>query len=203
MNKNLNEKNVQSGKDSAPKRSLTARILEDVEIVVSSACIVLLIFTFLFRLCSVNGNSMNQTLKNGDRLIVSSLPYTPKRGDIIVFHETGKYYNEPLVKRVIATGGEWLDINFETWEVRVADNDAMENAITIEEPYRYLDPSKIYHHKNIHIQIPDGFLFVMGDNRYNSSDSRSPSVGLVDERKVLGKVACRIYPVQAIEYNGN
>lgn len=191
-------------KADAPEKkgSFLRSVIENLEVVVLAACAVILIFTMGMRVCAVNGTSMYDTLNHEDKLLVSNLFYTPERGDIIVFHMTGEdKFNEPLVKRVIATGGEWLDINFETWEVRVADNPEMENAITIDEPYIYLGEPERHYYLNFPLQVPEGHLFVMGDNRHGSADSRSSMCGFVDERRVLGKVVCRLYPFTKIENN--
>jgi len=184
------------------KDSFLRSVIENLEVVVLAACAVILIFTMGVRVCAVNGTSMYDTLNHEDKLLVSNLFYTPERGDIIVFHMTGEdKFNEPLVKRVIATGGEWLDINFETWEVRVADNPEMENAVTLDEPYIYLGEPARYYDIDFPLQVPEGHLFVMGDNRHGSADSRSSACGFVDERRVLGKVVCRLYPFVKIENN--
>ena len=184
------------------KDSFLRSVIENLEVVVLAACAVILIFTMGVRVCAVNGTSMYDTLNHEDKLLVSNLFYTPERGDIIVFHMTGEdKFNEPLVKRVIATGGEWLDINFETWEVRVADNPEMENAVTLDEPYIYLGEPARYYNIDFPLQVPEGHLFVMGDNRHGSADSRSSACGFVDERRVLGKVVCRLYPFVKIENN--
>lgn len=184
------------------KDSFLRSVIENLEVVVLAACAVILIFTMGVRVCAVNGTSMYDTLNHEDKLLVSNLFYTPERGDIIVFHMTGEdKFNEPLVKRVIATGGEWLDINFETWEVRVADNPGMENAVTLDEPYIYLGEPARYYNIDFPLQVPEGHLFVMGDNRHGSADSRSSACGFVDERRVLGKVVCRLYPFVKIENN--
>ena len=184
------------------KDSFLRSVIENLEVVVLAACAVILIFTMGVRVCAVNGTSMYDTLNHEDKLLVSNFFYTPERGDIIVFHMTGEdKFNEPLVKRVIATGGEWLDINFETWEVRVADNPEMENAVTLDEPYIYLGEPARYYSIDFPLQVPEGHLFVMGDNRHGSADSRSSACGFVDERRVLGKVVCRLYPFVKIENN--
>lgn len=184
------------------KDSFLRSVIENLEVVVLAACAVILIFTMGVRVCAVNGTSMYDTLNHEDKLLVSNLFYTPERGDIIVFHMTGEdKFNEPLVKRVIATGGEWLDINFETWEVRVADNPEMENAVTLDEPYIYLGEPARYYNIDFPLQVPEGHLFVMGDNRHGSADSRSSACGFVDERRVLGKVVFRLYPFVKIENN--
>ena len=197
-NKNLEDTPIEEIEDK--KTSFVQGLLENCETLIVALCVALLVFTFCFRLCTVDGNSMYSTLKHGDRLIVSNIGYTPECGDIIVFHMTGENtYNEPLVKRVIATEGEWIDINFETWEVRIADNPEMENAITLDEPYIHLEGAYWGSSMEFPVQVPDGHVFVMGDNRHNSADSRSSKIGFVDERRILGKVIFRIYPFEKIE----
>ena len=114
------ESNNEPTEEKAPEKkgSFLRSIIENLEVVVCAACAVILIFTMGFRVCAVNGTSMYPTLDHEDKLLVSNLFYTPERGDIIVFHMTGEMgvkFNEPLVKRVIATGGEWLDIDFNTY----------------------------------------------------------------------------------------
>ena len=152
---------------------------------------------------------MNKTLLNGERLLVSDLFYTPKGGDIVVFHQTNEVYdqfNEPIVKRVIATGGQYVKIDYVGNKVYVSDDDTFEeNEMLDESAYAYFegygntwkeafDPK--YAEGEVY-QIPEGYLFVMGDNRNNSADSRNAYknyVGLVDERRVLGRVLCRLTP---------
>ena len=197
MNEEL-PKEFKNGKNS----SFLSSLVENLEVLVFAACIVILLFTLGVRICAVNGTSMYDTLDHEDKLLVSNIGYTPERGDIIVFHMTGEdKFNEPLVKRVIATGGEWIDINFETWEVRIADNKEMKNATLISEPYIYLEGATRYSNLTFPLQVPEGQLFVMGDNRHGSADSRHYKCGFVDERRVLGKVLARIYPFEKIENN--
>ena len=189
---------------SKTKRTL-GEIVECLEIAVCAIVAVVLIFAAGFRICFVNGTSMNKTLNHQDWVLVSNIGYEPQCGDIIVFHMTSDKYarlNEPMVKRVIAVSGQWIDIDFDTWTLRIADNPEMENATVVDEPYRYLDTTK-QTLKSTHtfpLEIPEGYIFVMGDNRNNSLDSRNAEqIGLVDTRRVLGKVILRVYPFKSIE----
>ena len=180
------------------KPNMVLSLLDFFEIVVFSITVVILIFSFVMRLCVVNGGSMNPTLINGERLLVSDLFYKPECGDIIVFHQTGEYDNEPMVKRVIAVGGETVDIDFDTKSdtctVTITDKNGYSRIL--DEPYaQFIEPIRSAQGNQTYpLYVPDGYVFVMGDNRYNSKDSRDLSVGLVDERRILGKAILRVAP---------
>ena len=178
-------------------------LFDYVEMFVLSAAFVLLLLTFCFRVCVVEGPSMNQTLINGEKLIVSDLFYTPKQGDIIVFHHTSDTYteyNEPIVKRVIATEGQKLEINFYTGEIKVDGVLYPDTHRVLKEPSGMYSifPDDIDHYDSYtgiySITIPENTLFVMGDNRNHSLDSRDEAIGFIDERCVLGKVILRFAP---------
>lgn len=181
-------------------------LVEYAEILVFSVAAVLLLFTLVVRLCQVDGSSMRNTLYNGEMLITTSLG-EPQQGDIIVFHMTDEEnlnspFNEALVKRVIATGGQTVRIDYKTATVSV-------DGQVLEEPYvalidgngtdiGYMQLLPAYDFDRttgiFETVVPEGCLFVMGDNRNNSADSRSLAVGFVDERRVLGRVLLRLSP---------
>ena len=178
------------------KISLAENLLDYVEIFVFAIAFVIVLFTFFIRLCVVEGPSMESTLYEGEVLAVSNLFYEPKRGDVIVFHQTGAL-NEPVVKRVIATEGETVNIDFDTWTVTITDTDG--NTFVLDEPYMQLDPyilnKELYNARQYPYVVEEGQVFVMGDNRDHSTDSRGDLIGPVDERRILGKVVMRVMPL--------
>lgn len=189
-------KQTQSAK-AAEKPSAEANIFEWVEMVVLSACLILLIFTFVLRPARVDGNSMQETLHNGEMLLISDIAYKPQRGDILVFQKINSAHPAPIVKRVIATEGETVDIDFDTWTVTVTDVNG--EAHVLEESYRKLaTDARVTSNLEYPVKVGEGQLFVMGDNRNHSLDSRSSSIGLVDENEVIGKVLFRFFPFNKV-----
>jgi len=145
-----------------------------------------LIFIFIGRTIGVDGWSMIQTLRDNDRVIISNLFYSPENGDIIVFQSPSAHFEYPLVKRVIAIAGQTVNINFETGDVYIDDN-------IISEPYINAATTARYDFTGP-LTIPAGYVFVLGDNRNSSTDSRDNIVGLVDTRYILGKVLFVLIP---------
>ena len=177
------------------KQSSLSSFIDYVEVFVVALSLVIVIFSFFIRICKVQGPSMENTLFEDEKLIVTNIGYTPKRGDIIVFHQTGTL-NEPVVKRVIATAGEKVDIDFDDYgKVTITDVDGNEFVLD-EIDYKNLDSTYAYIKSDYELPytVPEGCIFVMGDNRNHSTDSRSLLIGPVDERRVLGKVILRISP---------
>ena len=185
--------------ENQKKNSFISELIDYIEIFVFSVCAVLLVFTFIFRICRVDGDSMNKTLIDQEILLISDINYTPKQNDIIVFHQTSDtyiQYNKPIVKRVIATSGQYVKINYDKGIVYVSNDDVFdEKDILDESEYIYLDTGKWKNSGTLEKYVPEGYVFVMGDNRNNSADSRFPAIGLVDERRILGKVLFRIFPL--------
>ena len=147
--------------------------------------LILLIFTFFFRVVGVNGDSMNPTLQSGDWLTVSAITDEVQTGDIVVITQPNSL-NEPLIKRVIAKGGDTVNIDFIEGTVTV-------NGKILYEPY-IAEKTEVSGDYVYPLEIPEGYIFVMGDNRNNSLDSRFRTIGLIDERYVLGVAETRIYP---------
>lgn len=169
-------------------------IFDMVEIITMSVVIVFILVSFVFRLASVNGKSMYPTLKNGEILLLSNLFYEPKTGDIIVFQQSNvetRLFDYPLVKRVIATEGQTIEFDFEHWIVKVDGVELEEDYVNyIKEEYmRRLDI------KGNTIVVPEGYIFVMGDNRNNSTDSRDSRVSFIRKDEVLGKALLRLFPI--------
>lgn len=180
--------------DIKAKKGIWHIIYEWLDSVVFAIIIILLVFVFFVRVVGVVGSSMKPTLNGGDWLTVSVINSTIDRGDIVIITQPNDI-NEPLVKRVIAVGGDTLNIDFETGEVQV-------NGEIIDEPYIF-EPTHRQGDFNGPVKIPEGYLFVMGDNRNDSLDSRFDVVGLIDERYVLGVANARVYPFGEWEINND
>ncbi len=148
--------------------------------------VILLVMTFFLRQITVKGHSMDDTLQTQDRLVVASFMYEPKNGDIVVVSH-GESYNEPIIKRVIATEGQRLQINYENDEVIV-------DGVVLKEDYIKGRTIKLQNPTAIPDVIPKGYVFVMGDNREDSLDSRSTRIGLIPVENIIGKAFWRIQP---------
>lgn len=181
-----NIENSQSGKETVTtqpqKGGAISNTFDFLEMIVYVLCFVVLITTFLFRPAVVQHSSMSKTLEENDTLIISNLFYTPKRGDIIVFQDPNIDKGQALVKRIIAVEGD---------TVEVIGGRVTVNGVYQKESYVYFSGTD--YHAPIEITVPKGKLFVMGDHRDYSLDSRN--FGCVDEDSVIGRVLFRILPL--------
>ena len=199
--------NNETEQQSAPakKEGVGGFLFDALEMFAWSLAVLLLLFTFVLRLCRVEGASMENTLWDGENLLLYSFAYEPEQDDIVVFHLTDEEPNleKMLVKRVIATGGQTVEINFKNNTIKVdgvlyEDEHAVlkNTADRIVDQYLYFRPDWEYDSStdSMTVTVPEGHLFVLGDNRNFSRDSRDSSIMFVDERTVLGKVILRIAP---------
>lgn len=192
----------------AQKKSVYAAVFDWVDSIVASVLVVVILFTFVFRVVGIVGSSMNDTLFNGDRVIISNVGYTPKQGDIVVVSrnvsnnkadETSE--NEPIIKRVIATEGQTVDIKYDDdgKGYVYVDGHQFGNGSYIKE---LIDRSIVIPEAiSFPVTVKEGCIFVLGDNRNNSLDSRSSligNMGMIDTRYVLGKALFRVYPFNKI-----
>ena len=163
-------------------------LYEWVQSLVGSVLVVVAIFTFVIRMMGVDGHSMLNTLQHGDRLLVvnSMLYHDYKSGDIVILRKNGVFDDDPIVKRVIAVEGQTVDIDF-TEGIVYVDGEALE------EDY-IREPTYTAEGTEFPLTVPEGSIFVMGDNRNGSSDSRDYRLGTVDTRYVIGKAAFLIFP---------
>lgn len=185
----LNEEEEEDEKESynPEKPRAIDTVFDLLELFVFTLAAVLIITGFFFKHTIVVGGSMDKTLENGEHLIISDLFYTPKRGDVIVFQDASTGLDYPLVKRVIGIAGDTVTVD-ELGKVSV------NGGPTLEEEYAYFDPNIHYTKGKITVVVPEGEVFVLGDNRYNSQDSRSFPNKTVRVDCILGKVLLRIFP---------
>ena len=179
-------KNFYAEEVKAEKAKANKNAYEWIQSLVSALIICVVVFLLFVRVIDVKGSSMLPTLVNGDKMIVSNLFYKPKAGDVVVLKKDEYDPNKALVKRVIATEGQEINIDFEKGIVFI-DNKAIEEDYINEKTFtqlNFIGPKK----------VPEGCVFVMGDNRNASTDSRKTEIGMVDTRLILGKVYAVLFP---------
>ncbi|MBE7002763.1 MAG: signal peptidase I [Ruminococcaceae bacterium] len=162
-------------------------LYEWVRSLASAMLIIVLVFTFAVRMMGVQGGSMRQTLQDGDRLLVvnSGLVREYRQGDIVIARKQS-FSDDPIVKRVIAVGGQTIDIDFNAGIVYV-------DGVALEEDY-INDLTYTYEGTDFPLTVPEGSVFLMGDNRNMSTDSREPRIGPVDLRNLIGKAVFLVFP---------
>lgn len=177
--------------DEIEKQEIASRknIYDWIQCLASALIVCVVLFIFFIRVIDVKGTSMYPTLNNQDKMLVSGVFYRPKAGDIVVFKKDQYDPDKALVKRVIATEGQEINIDFDKGIVYV-DGEPLEEDYINELTTTKLDfigPQT----------VPEGCVFVMGDNRNMSTDSRKSEIGMVDNRLIIGKVYCVIFPLSS------
>lgn len=166
-------------------------VFDWVSSIMAAFVVIFLIFAFAFRVVQVSGESMTKTLDNGDWLLVSNIENDIRFGDIVVA-DSPNYDGGPVIKRVIGVEGDEIFIDYDKGVVYV-------NGEILEEPYAKTLTTKSYDIE-FPVKVPEDCVFLMGDNRNGSLDSRSTKIGMVDEKYVLGRVLMRVFPFEEIEY---
>lgn len=178
--------------------SIKTMVFDWLEVLVHAIIVVVICFSFLFRIATIDGPSMRDTLQHGEKVVITNLFYKPKVGDIVVISRnkensvftelTGD--NTPIIKRIIATEGQTVKIDFILGIVYV-------DGVALDEPYT-LTPTNLKSDVEFPVTVPEGCVFVLGDNRNDSKDSRSSDIGeggMIDTRYILGRAIFRVFPL--------
>ncbi|MBQ2934199.1 MAG: signal peptidase I [Clostridia bacterium] len=202
MNENSNVESEETLQELEESQAETVKlfIFDWLEVLVQAIIAVVICFSFLFRIATIDGPSMMNTLQDGEKVIITNLFYEPKVGDIVVIsrNKENSIYtmndtNTPIIKRIIATEGQIVDIDFENGDVYV-------DGIKLDEPYARTPTNKKYD-VEFPVTVDEGCVFVLGDNRNDSMDSRDSRIGeygMVDTRYILGHAVFRILPFDKI-----
>ncbi len=196
----LNEVETEPVKKDLPKETESVKdfIFDWLEVLVHAIIAVVICFSFLFRIATIDGPSMKETLQHGERVIITNLFYTPKAGDIVVIsrNKENSIYtmtneNSPIIKRIIAVEGQTVDIDFDAGIVYV-------DGVALQEDYART-PTNLKYNDGVEfpVIVDEGCVFVLGDNRNDSLDSRSARIGeygMIDTRYILGCAVYRIFP---------
>ena len=170
--------------EASISRRLVVSVYDWVGTVVVALAVFALLLSYVFRVVGVDGDSMLPTLNNEDRLLLSTFDTDYQYGDIVV---VDRYTDEPLIKRVIAVGGDTLSIT--------ASGVVSVNGAVLDEPY--IQGETVLFDFPGTTKVPSGYLFVMGDNRSMSKDSRKTEIGLISIKDVVGKAVYRVWPLQS------
>lgn len=165
------------------KDKIYINIYDIASVLVVAVVTIMVLFSFVFRIVFVDGDSMLDTLHDGDMLVVSAYDSEPEYGQVVIVTQENDFGN-PIVKRIIATENQTVDINFFTGDVYV-------DGVLLDEPYirnATINPEDM----TGPVTVPEGHVFVMGDNRQGSTDSRSDAIGLIREEYILGVVKYKV-----------
>ena len=204
----LSTDTVEETEEQEEVKDFRHSIIEWMEVIVSALVAVVIIFTFFVRIATIDGSSMNNTLLHGEKVLISNIAYTPKQGDIVVISRNynsvdpsqidwtqNRDKSEPIIKRIIATEGQEVYIDFDKGIVYV-------DGKALDEPY-ISTPTTSKHDVDFPQTVPEGCVFVLGDNRQNSMDSRFKEIGnsgdgMIREEYIIGRVLLRILPFDKI-----
>lgn len=192
MNKQ-NSQQIESTVGDINDNSMVNTVYDWVRTIIFTFIIAMVCSVFLLRIIKVDGGSMNDTLSDNDMVMVTDMLYTPHNGDIIVITH-GEHYNKPIIKRVIATEGQKLTLDFQNERIIVDGEVLKEN---------YIKGTTFSHNfadYEIPSEIPKGKVFVMGDNRPISKDSRKAEIGLIDVENIVGKAQFVAFPFNHFGY---
>ena len=189
----MDELNNLPQEEEQPRRK-GSDLFEWLQLLMGCVLAAVVLFNCFARLTRVDGDSMNNTLQHGELMLVWSLGYQPEQGDIVVLNKTsavlpGWTGPKAIVKRVIALGGQTVDIDYAAGTVYV-DGVPLEEDYLPEEMYLPASPFM----QQTHWEVPEGSVFVMGDNRNHSTDSRDDRLGIIDQDYILGKVVLGLWP---------
>lgn len=190
-------------KEEQSETSLFEDMADIIETVILSLFIVMLVFTYILRISVVIGPSMEPTLTEGDRLIVLPLCYTPEQNDVVVIDSTK--LEKPIVKRIVALEGQSVDIDFEKGIVSV-DGKELDEQLYVPGENGESPELEAHHFVNslttidmgafdsYPVTVPENCVFVLGDNRNRSKDSKHAELGFVPEEEIMGKAIMIAYP---------
>lgn len=176
----VNKENVYTEKNP---NKIYESVYDIASVIVSAILLVSIVFAFMFKISTVSGESMENTLHDGDKLIISAITDDIEYGDVVVISQPNGY-GKVLIKRVIAVGGQTVWFDDKTCKTIV-------DGKVLDEPYIKEEMNLLYSMINLY-EVPEGKVFVMGDNRNDSADSRESHIGMIDERYIVGKVVYRI-----------
>ena len=191
MEKRKNGKYTEN-KRAGEKANGKKEAYEWIQSMMTALILCVVVFLFLVRVIDVSGDSMNPNLYDGDKMLVSGLFYRPKAGDVVIFKKDEYDPDKALVKRIIATEGQVVNIDFDHGVVYV-------DGEPLDEPY----VNDLTYNKEDFIgpqTVPKGCVFVMGDNRNASTDSRDKRISMVNERLIVGRAFLVIYPIGEIRW---